>query len=79
MTDKVTKFLKVLDQKTKERLKKRLIEVKKNPFNNHEDVKKLKGLGNDVYRLRVGKIRVVYQVIENDIEILAVDYRGNIY
>lgn len=54
-------------------------EIKNNPFQNNQDIKKLKGSGGNIYRLRMGKIRVIYKVESNDVEIIDIDYRGNIY
>jgi mRNA-degrading endonuclease RelE of RelBE toxin-antitoxin system len=78
MPDKITKFIKSLDKKMRLRLKEKLLEVKKNPFSGG-DIKKLQGVGESLYRLRVGKIRVIYKILQSDIEIIDIDYRGNIY
>ena len=47
------------------------------------DIKKLQGQNKNknLYRLRIGTIRIIFQVIneKNIIYIRAVDYRGNIY
>jgi len=79
MTDRVQKFIKALDAKTRESLKKKLGELVSDPYREGQDIKKFKGWGKDVFRLRVGKIRVVYQVSGKQVTILAVDYRGNVY
>jgi mRNA interferase RelE/StbE len=78
MTDRVGKFLSSLDKKTKSRLKKKLEELKFNPLQ-CSGVKKLKGTKNTLYRLRVGKIRIIYAILESGIEIVDIDYRGDIY
>ena len=78
MTSKITKFLNSLDEKTKEKLKKRLAELKRDPFVGG-DVKKLKGTSGDLYRLRIGKIRIIYCLTQREIEIVDIDFRGNIY
>jgi len=77
MTDKIQKFLKSLDKKTKEKLKKRLLLLKESPYKGN-DIKKLQGY-NDLYRLRVGKIRIIYKAPNQEIEIIDIDYRGNVY
>jgi len=69
----------LLDAKTRAHLKKRMTALANDPYREQQDVKKLKGWGKDVFRLRVGNIRVVYQVEGKQVTILAVDYRGNIY
>lgn len=78
MTNKVEKFFRSLDKKTRERIKIKLKELKKDPFD-ARGVKKMKDWGDNIYRLRIGKIRLIYEVIENDIEIVDINYRGNIY
>lgn len=77
MPDKITKFINALNKKARARLKKKLIALKTNPFRG-QDIKKLKGAEN-FYRLRMGDIRMIYQVINGNIEIVDIDYRGNIY
>lgn len=78
MTSKVSKFIDSLDQKTRNRLKKKLKQLRQNPFS-AQGVKKMAGLGKTIYRLRVGKIRVIYILTGPNIEIVDIDYRGNIY
>ena len=79
MPDKITKFIKSLSAKVREQLKSKLLDLKKNPFG-MKGVKKLKSGSGDFYRLRMGKIRIIYRVIgENGVEITDIDYRGNIY
>jgi len=79
MTDKIQKFIESLDRKTKEYLKQRISSLRVDPFQKHQDIRRLNGWGKGVYRLRVGKIRIIYQITGNKIQILAVDYRGNVY
>lgn len=79
MTDKIKKFFESQDAKTRERLKKKLAELKKNPFSGN-NVKRMSGYGKNVFRLRVGTIRIIYLVNSDSVvEILDIDYRGNIY
>jgi len=78
MPDKVMKFIESLDDKTRARLKKKLAELKQNPYT-VSGVKKMNGTDH-TYRLRIGKIRIIYTIdIRNVIEIVDIDYRGNIY
>jgi mRNA-degrading endonuclease RelE of RelBE toxin-antitoxin system len=79
MTDKIQKFIDSLDTKTRTRLKKRIISLVGDRFAEGKDIKKLHNWGENVFRLRMGKIRIVYQVRGKQVLILAVDYRGNIY
>jgi mRNA interferase RelE/StbE len=46
----------------------------------HGDIKKMKGKKlTNLYRLRIGKYRIIYQMEEDIIKILDVDTRGDIY
>lgn len=78
MPDKVRKFINSLDAKTRERLKQKLIYLKQNPFA-MPGVKKLKDWGMTAYRLRLGNIRIIYTIVNGDVEIIDIDYRGNAY
>ena len=78
MADKITKFIEGLDKKTKKQLKEKLVLLKISPYE-MKGVKKLHGWGENCYRLRMGKIRIIYQIQKNDIKIIDIDYRGNIY
>jgi len=78
MTDKITKFIDSLNENTKRKLKERLLLLKTNPYET-KDVKKLQSSQQNLYRLRFGKIRIIYKLQNNKIEILDIDYRGNIY
>ncbi|MCF7971768.1 MAG: type II toxin-antitoxin system RelE/ParE family toxin [Methylococcaceae bacterium] len=76
----VSKFLKKCPGKQKQALKEKLDQLKQNPLNNTLDIKALQGY-NNLYRLRVGQVRLIYQ-IENDeliIFIIKAGNRGDIY
>ncbi len=77
MTDKIKKFINSLEAKLKQKLIARIFELINNPQQG-SDIKKLKGK-KDMYRLRMGKIRIIYMAQKGDVKILAVDYRGNLY
>lgn len=79
MTDKIQKFIAAQSEKVRERLGKKLEQVRKHPFSG-ANVKKMTGYGKNVFRLRVGDIRIIYIVLaDQSIEIVDIDYRGNIY
>lgn len=78
MTDKIQKFINSLDQKRRLQLKQKLLDLKQNPFH-APHIKKLKGEFNGCWRLRLGDIRVIYRVDTGQVEIVDIDYRGNIY
>lgn len=77
MPDKITKFINSLNEKIRKQFKAKLEDLKKSPFT-MKGVKKMEGT-DKIYRLRMGKIRIVYKIAENGIEIIDIDYRGNIY
>jgi mRNA interferase RelE/StbE len=61
------------------RIQEKLLEIAKNPYDDHPNAKKL--VGRDGYRLRVGDWRVIYE-IDNDkivILVLTIDTRGGVY
>jgi mRNA-degrading endonuclease RelE of RelBE toxin-antitoxin system len=77
MTDKIQKFIQSLDEKTRLKVHKRLGEIIDNTIDKKQR-KKLQGQ-RDVYRVRIGKIRILYKQKKDDIEIVDIDYRGNVY
>lgn len=78
MPDKISKFIDSLDNKTRGKLKEKLKQLKLNPFA-MPGVKKLVNWGSVTYRLRLGKIRIIYVVENGNVEIIDIDFRGNIY
>jgi mRNA interferase RelE/StbE len=77
----VVKFLKTISISEQRLIHKKVNQLKFNPINNDSlDIKKLKGI-ESLYRLRTGRIRIIYQVFENELLILIVTAgtRGNIY
>nr|CBH39060.1 conserved hypothetical protein, plasmid stabilisation system protein family [uncultured archaeon]CBH39369.1 conserved hypothetical protein [uncultured archaeon] len=75
---KALKFLSKLEKDDKERVFKRIKELGEDPF--PLNVKKLK-YERDVYRIRVGDFRVLYNVIREDeaVLIFRVDKRSRVY
>ncbi len=61
------------------KLRKRIMEaIYKLPYEG--DIKRLKGKKlKDIFRLRVGKYRIIFQIKEEKIYILDIDTRGDIY
>jgi mRNA-degrading endonuclease RelE of RelBE toxin-antitoxin system len=80
MSDKIQKFLLSLDKNLREKLKLRIKKLREDPHNisGELDIKKLKG-GENLFRLRHGKIRVIYKITKTKIKIIDIDYRGNSY
>lgn len=78
---KAAKFLKSRNSSTKGIIAKKLELLKENPYTHPLlDIKKLKGVEN-VFRLRIGTIRIIYQVIEHELLILVISagVRGDVY
>lgn len=78
MTERVEKFLRTLDANMRQRLRNKLLELKASP-RGVTGSKKMKGYSGAIFRLRVGKIRIIYKVTGSTVEIVDIDYRGNIY
>lgn len=74
------KFLKKITRKDLISVIKKIGELQKNPFDKQLDIKKLATTGNS-YRLRIGRIRVIYEIDfkKNILYIYDIDFRGNIY
>lgn len=77
MSDKITKFLQSLDQRTRNRLKKKLTELKAHP-ESYPGVVKITGRKN-TFRIRIGTMRILYTYISQQITIIDIDFRKDIY
>ncbi len=78
---KATKFLSTRNLSEKKLIKQKLNLLKEDPFSHSLlDIKMMKGLEN-VFRLRIGKIRIIYQVMNDKLLILVVTAgsRGDVY
>ncbi len=75
------KFIESLDKKLKSKLEIlfKILKINPLPFREY-DLKKLKGVEN-FYRIRIGKIRMIYEIkeLEHKIYIHFVGYRGKAY
>lgn len=75
MVDRIQKILNNLNEKEKKQIKIILNGLKSGNFE-HFDVKKLKGR-DDIYRVRKGKIRIIYRVDgKKEILLLAIERRS---
>lgn len=56
-------------------------DLEQNPLPSGKDLKKISGLAIPLWRIRIGDLRVVYELSsgQNIIRIIKIDYRGNIY
>lgn len=75
LSPKAAKYLSKLDTPIKERIKSALIKLSINPPQG--DIKSMSG--QDGYRLRVGKYRLLFDVTECSIIVYDIDVRGQIY
>ena len=78
---KALKFISDLGSKEKVKLRDAFIKLKENPVPVKSlDIVKLSGKKN-VYRIRIGRVRVLYEVLwrEKIILVHRVDFRGEIY
>jgi mRNA interferase RelE/StbE len=66
--------------KTAKKFARSMKEIIRSPFKNSYDIKSIKGLNNH-YRLRIGKYRFLYEIMEDKIFIYIydADSRGDIF
>ena len=74
MVDKITKALSKFSASEKELVKKMLLKIKSRKFDSL-DLKKLKGR-SDIYRVRKGKVRIMFRLTKEEIYILAIEKRN---
>ena len=67
--------IKRLESSLARRILKKIDELSENPFS--KDIKKLKGSAD--FRLRIGDYRIIFSIEKNNIQILKVGHRKNIY
>ncbi len=78
-SNQALKFFKRMDKALCERLLKKIEGLRNNPF--PEDVKKVEGYKEKIYRVRVGDYRILYEVdrSKNFLGIVKIDHRGRAY
>jgi len=77
----VTKFLKSAPPKTRQRIVDKLNLLQENPLTHTQlDIKAMQGL-TDTYRLRIGPLRIIYQIQQDKliIYLLTIGSRGDVY
>ena len=72
--DKIDKFLKKLDAQESDKVARTIADILSCTFDGY-DRKKLKGY-RDIYRIRIGTIRIIYRELADDIEVLEVSRRS---
>ena len=72
----VKKDISAFDKKANQRLIKTIENLQSNPYKNAKKI-----IGKEFYRIRVGKYRIVYEIIKKDFEILVykIGHRKDIY
>ncbi len=75
MVDKIEKALKKLKEKEREAIKSILTKIQKEKTRDL-DIKKLKGR-DDIFRVRKGKIRIVFRKNNENISILSIERRSD--
>lgn len=81
VSKRAKKFLKCLDRKRREKVIKVLETLQLNPIPFRlYDMKKLEGMENG-YRIRIGNIRITYELFLNDflIKVRYIGFRGGAY
>jgi len=78
---RVIKFLGKRDLKFRTQILDMFDDIAKNPYASNYDIKPLKNSQNNKYRLRIGKYRFIYKIIDEEILIFVddADSRGGIY
>ena len=74
------KFVKKLDNETKERIKGKLLKLQDDPF--PSEVERVEGYkGEKIFRVRVGDYRILYFVRyeNNQIHVASIDKRSRVY
>ncbi len=78
---KALKFLKSRNSSERNQIETKLEFLKEDPISHPQlDVKKMKGVEN-TFRLRIGRIRIIYLIINDELLILVISagVRGEIY
>lgn len=80
LTKVAEKFIKKQDRTRRQQIKRIIESLSEDPFK-VKNVKTLQGIGDNVYRIRFGNFRVLFQVKSRDLIILIIKIgpRGDIY
>ncbi len=78
-SNQALKFFKRIDNVLADRILKRIEELRANPF--PPEAKKVEGYKEEIYRVRVGDYRILYEVdkSQNLLGIVKIDNRGRVY
>jgi mRNA interferase RelE/StbE len=72
------KDMEKLEKNTRERILTELKSLSDFPLNLKRDIKKLKGIGKNIYRLRIGEFRVIYLLSDIKIIVLRIMNRKDL-
>ena len=78
---KALSFVRKLDLERKQKIETLLNTLERDPIPYQDyDIKKLKGFAN-VFRIRIGSIRVIYEIRESELKIIVrrIHKRGKVY
>lgn len=75
--DQIEKFLRKIDKKLALKLMLVLLDIKAGSAQQY-DLKKMKGFAN-LYRIRVGKIRIIFEKLDGGSKVIYIEYRGKAY
>ena len=73
------KDLERLDKNIRERILTELKSLSSFPLDSKRDIKKLKGVGKNIYRLRVGEFRVIYFLSDIRLVVLRIIDRKDLF
>lgn len=74
---KAQRSLNPLDRVTKQRIREGIKGLLQHPPKG--DIKVMQGQPTGVYRLRIGKYRIIYEIVSDTLRILDIGSRGDIY
>lgn len=78
---RVSKALPNLPERVRGAVKQRIDLLTENPYRHPRlDIKKMQGF-DTVYRLRIGRYRLIYEIIEDELVVLIIEFgpRGDVY
>ncbi len=81
VNDKTLKKIVKFTPSDQKKIYKTFKELEQDPFPQGKDLKKLAGSTFPLWRIRIGDLRIVYELSSQEkiVRIIKIDYRGNIY
>ncbi|MBI5638967.1 MAG: type II toxin-antitoxin system RelE/ParE family toxin [Nitrospirae bacterium] len=80
MSERASGYYEKLPSDIQRRINKAIDSLEVTPFNGAQ-IKKLTGKLKGLYRYRLGRLRIIYQVLESELKVLIIEIgpRGDIY